>query len=101
MKEFVFGSDDQYASLRQSLEDNMCHVYRNCAYPSCCSRNAGRIGFEKEREGSLYALYIDKGVSCQGRGIPPLFYEWLNMGTLRFADFNSMVDFLRSLRCLY
>ena len=48
MKEFVNGSDEQYAMLKESLNDHLCHVYKNCSYPQGCSKTTGRIGFEKE-----------------------------------------------------
>jgi hypothetical protein len=99
MIEFVNGTDQQYALLKDSLGDGLCHVYTNCAYPPCCSRPAGRIGFEKE--GDTYALFIDKGVTCARASAPSLFLEWLSAGTLRFLDFTDMKEFLRSLRCLY
>ena len=48
MREFVYGNDQQYALLKESLNDHMCHVYGHCTFPSSFSKNAGRIGFEKE-----------------------------------------------------
>ena len=99
MIEFVNGTDRQFQMLRESLEDHMCHVYKNCSFPPCCSRPSGRIGFEKE--GDTYALFIDKGITCSGRSAPELFVEWLAAGTLRFLEFTDMKEFLRSLKCLY
>ena len=99
MREFVTGSDEQYGMLKDSLNDYLCHVYKNCAFPPGCSRPAGRIGFEKE--GNSYALLIDKGITYAGSNAPSLFREWLSTGTLRFLEFTDMKEFLRSLRCLY
>ena len=99
MREFVFGTDRQYELLRASLNDHLCHVYKNCAYPPCCGKAGGRIGFEKE--GDTYALFIDKGIACSADSAPALFLEWLSEGTLRFLDFTDMKEFLRSLACLY
>lgn len=99
MREFVNGSDQQYAMLKDSLSDHLCHVYNNCSYPQCCSKSTGRIGFEKE--GETYALFIDKGITCSRNNVPSLFLEWLSTGTLRFLDFTDMKEFLKSLRCLY
>lgn len=99
MIEFVNGTDRQFQVLRESLEDHLCHVYKSCSFPPCCSRPNGRIGFEKE--GDTYALFIDKGITCSGRASPELFREWLAAGTLRFLDFTDMKEFLRSLKCLY
>lgn len=99
MKEFVTGTDRQYQSLRDSLEDHLCHIYNGCSFPPGCSRGTGRIGFEKE--GETYALFIDRGMTCSNPASPEIFREWLSYGTLRFLDFTDMVEFLRSLKCLY
>ena len=48
MREFVYGTDQQYEMLKASLNDHMCHVYGHCIFPGCFNKNAGRIGFEKE-----------------------------------------------------
>ena len=89
MREFVYGNDQQYALLKESLNDHMCHV----------SKNAGRIGFEKE--GDTYALFIDKGITCSKSNTSQLFRDWLSVGTLRFLDFTDMKVFLKSLKFLY
>lgn len=99
MIDFVYGTDQQYEWLKIMLNDQLCHVFRNCSFPACCSRNSGRIGFEKE--GDTYALFIDKGIICSNSGVPQLFKDWLSTGTLRFLDYTDMKEFLRSLRCLY
>lgn len=99
MIDFVYGTDQQYEGLREMLEDQLCHVFKNCSFPASCSKTTGRIGFEKERD--TYALYVDKGIICSDRNAPGLFRDWLTAGTLRFLDFTDMKEFLRSLHCLY
>lgn len=99
MIDFVYGTDQQYAELRATLDDHLCHVFRNCSFPACCSRTNGRMGFEKE--GDTYALYIDKGITCSAQNAPKLFKDWLAAGTLRFLDYTDMKEFLKSLHCLY
>ena len=99
MREFVNGTDQQYEMLKKSLNDHLCHVYKNCLFPRGCSSQKGRIGFEKE--GDTYALFIDKEISYTLNNAPALFLEWLSSGTLRFLDFTDMKEFLRSLKCLY
>ena len=99
MREFVYGTDQQYEMRKASLNDHMCHVYGHCIFPGCFNKNAGRIGFEKE--GDTYALFIDKGIACSRRNAPQLLRDWLAAGTLRFLDFTDMKVFLRSLKCLY
>ncbi len=99
MIDFVYGTEQQYESLKEMLNDQLCHVFKNCSFPSSCSATGGRLGFEKE--GDTYALFIDKGITCSSLNAPDLFREWLTTGTLRFLDFTDMKEFLRSLRCLY
>jgi len=99
MREFVFGTDEQYEMLERQLEDHLCHVFNNCVLPNCCSIQYGRIGFEKEQD--TYALFIDRGITCSGSNVPRLFTEWLSRGTLRFLDFNDLKSFLKSLNQLY
>ncbi len=99
MIDFVYGTDQQYEGLKIMLNDQLCHVFNNCSFPSCCSRTSGRIGFEKE--GDTYALFIDKGIVCSKIDAPQLFVDWLAAGTLRFLDYTDMKEFLRSLHCLY
>lgn len=60
----------------------MTGVYGHCTFPSSFSKNAGRIGFEKE--GDAYALFIDKGITCSKSNTSQLFRDWLSAGTLRF-----------------
>lgn len=97
MREFVYGTDQQYNLLKESLNDHMCHVYR-CVLPSGCSKKSCRIGFEKER--NTYALFIDKGIICS-RSNTANFKEWLSIGTMRFLEFTDMKEFLRNLKSLY
>lgn len=99
MREFVYGTDQQYEWLKESLKDHMCHVYGHCVFPSSFSKSVGRIGFEKE--GDTYALFIDKGITCSAGNTTQLFRDWLVAGTLRFLDFTDMKVFLRSLKFLY
>lgn len=99
MREFVYGTDEQYNMLKDMLNDNLCHVYYNCAFPACCSVPTGRIGFEKE--GKTYAMFVDRGMACSHSNAPDLFRELLSTGTLRFLDFTDMKEFIKSLKCLY
>lgn len=99
MREFVYGTDQQYELLKASLGDHMCHVYSRCNFPESFSKPTGRIGFEKE--GDTYALFIDLGITCSRNNAPLLLKEWLSVGTLRFLDFTDMKVFLRSLTVLY
>lgn len=99
MKEFVYGTDYQYNLLKEELEDHMCHVYSHCRLPECCSKKMTRIGFEKEE--NTYALFIDKGITCNSNRVSDLFCEWLSVGTIKFLDFTDMKEFLTGLKDLY
>ena len=67
MKEFAFGSDIQFESLAQMLQDNLCHVYNDCVLPEGCTPKKARIGFEKNTEGH-YIMYINKGIISKNTG---------------------------------
>ena len=99
MKEFVLGTDAQYEMLKQSLNDDRCHVYERCIFPSSFSRPSGRIGFEKEQVG--YAHFNDNGLTCSCPVASRLLKSWLKAGTLKFLDYTDMKVFLRSLTYLY
>ena len=99
MKEFVYGTEIKYAILKESLNDHLCHVFRNCIFPNSFSVETGRIGFEKE--GETYVLYIDRGITCSNSQATELLQDWLSSGTLRFLDYNDVKEFLRSLKILY
>lgn len=95
MREFVYGTDQQYDLLEEALEDRMCHVY-HCVLPSGCTPANARIGFEKE--GNTYALFIDRGIVYTGSHAG--FKEWVQLSELRFIDFADMAEFLKNLKPL-
>lgn len=99
MKEFVYGSEENYQLLRDALEDHLCHVY-HCSFPPSFSRSSGRIGFERESD-IAYALFIDKGITCSNPNTSQLLRDWLATGTIRFIDFSDIKSFLKSLSILY
>lgn len=98
MKEFVCGTDKQFAVLKEMLQDHRCHVFR-CKLPDCCSKSHCRIGFEKE--GDTFVILIDKGITCKGKVKNNSFKEWLSIGTLRFLDFTDLKVFFKNLNSLY
>lgn len=85
MREFVYGNDQQYALLKESLNDHMCHVYGHCTFPSSFSKNAGRIGFEKE--GDTYALFMIRVLLGSKSNTSQLFRDWLSVGTTSIFGF--------------
>lgn len=102
MRELIDGNDEQFANLKQSLQDGLCHVFKNCELPSCCSNRTCRIGFEKSN--GAYTLLIDSGITCsRTRGGIQLdqFKQLLSKAELIFLDFNDLKIFLQSLSFLY
>lgn len=102
MIKFVGGNIDFYDELKSSLQDGMCHVYKNCMLPNCCNKKVCRIGFEKDY--GAYRILIDMGISCSNTkgGIQLIqFKHLLENGELIFLDFNDLKIFLRSLSFLF
>lgn len=55
MKEFAFGTEEQYNWLENLISDGQCHVFNNCVLPSSCTPDHARLGFDKLE--SVYAVY--------------------------------------------
>lgn len=98
MREFAFGTDNQFRSLEDELNDNRCHVYNNCILPEGCMPAAARIGFEMNYDG-YYIMYIDKGICVETTH--ENFKSLINKGEIKFGCFEDLVDFLRSLQVLF
>lgn len=101
MQQFVYGTDQQYETLKNELNDGreMYSYFNNCIFPSCCKISYGKIAFKKKD--NMYYLYTGKGNSCKGQNIPELFKDWLRLGILKFLDFADIKEFFKSLKCLY
>ncbi len=99
MKNFVFGTDEYFESIKDVLEDGLCHVYY-CKFPSSFSKEEGRIGFEWESRTNTYAVYIDKGISCS-KHTSYIYKAWLENGIVRFLDFYDVQCFFRKMKFLY
>lgn len=90
MKEFVFGTDEQYELLRAELEDGRCHIYHGCKMPEGCVPDTARLGFEKS--GTGYTVYTDYGISCPSDCCLKGFFE---AGQQSFESFSELKDFFR------
>lgn len=97
MKEFVFGTQDQFMHLDQVLSDGQCHVYYDCTLPSDCSPQTTRMGFEKEP--NRYTLYIDTGIVTSTDC--PEFKQLLQKGETQFVCLDDMVSFFHGLQPLF
>lgn len=98
MREFAFGTDQQFEELDQLLHDNQCHVYNNCCLPECCTPKIARIGFEKNYKGH-YILYIDKGICAETDHSD--FKNFIENGEIRFICMDDMICFFRGLQPLF
>lgn len=98
MREFAFGTDQQFEELDQQLLDNQCHVYKGCILPECCTPKIARIGFEKNCNGH-YILYIDKGICAETDNSD--FKNFITNGEIRFICMDDMICFLRGLQPLF
>lgn len=98
MREFAFGTDQQFEELEQQLLDNQCHVYNGCILPECCTPKIARIGFEQNCNGH-YILYIDKGICAETDHSD--FKNFIENGEIRFICMDDMICFLRGLQTLF
>ena len=98
MREFAFGTDQQFEELDQLLQDNQCHVYNSCCLPECCIPRTARIGFEQNCSGH-YILYIDKGICAETDHSD--FKNFIENGEIRFICMDDMICFLRGLQPLF
>lgn len=98
MREFAFGTDQQFEELDQLLQDNQCHVYNSCCLPECCTPRTARIGFEQNCSGH-YILYIDKGICAETDQSD--FKNFIENGEIRFICIDDMICFLRGLQSLF
>lgn len=97
MREFVFGSDQQYSWLENLISDGQCHVFNNCTLPDSCIPSHCRLGFEKAD--TIYIAYIDRGITTTSNN--QSFAYFLQNGESKFACMEDMMEFFRSLRPLF
>lgn len=97
MKQFVFGTTQQFSELDRLMADGMCHIFSNCSLPDSCTPHTTRIGFEKE--GNIYTLLIDYGITTTSSN--QAFKDWLTTGYRKFVMLDDMIAFLHSLQPLF
>lgn len=98
MREFAFGTEEQFNGLDQMLQDHQCHVYNGCVLPTMCEPNKARVGFEKTVD-DYYILYIDKGINACTDNTD--FNSFIDKGEIRFICFDDMISFLHSIQPLF
>ena len=97
MKEFVFGTNQQYAWLDNLISDGRCHVFNHCVLPDSCSPDRCRLGFEKSD--SVYIAYINRGITTTSEN--QSFAYFLQNGESKFTCMDDMIEFFRSLQPLF
>ena len=97
MREFAFGTDNQYRWLDNLISDGQCHVFNNCVLPESCTPDHSRIGFEKAD--AIYIVYIDRGVATTSDD--KSFIRFLQNGETKFTCLKDMMEFFRSLQPLF
>lgn len=97
MREFAFGTDQQYGLLAYEISDGRCHVYKNCSLPDSCTPASCRLGFEKNGNGCI--AYIDRGITTTSSD--PRFAAFLQEGRAEFASMQDLAAFFRSLQPLF
>lgn len=98
MREFVFGSEENYNILKTQLEEipGMMKCF-NCILPDGCNPKEATFGFEKK--GSLFILYIDRFIQTSIRNDD--FVRFLNKKEVKFISIQDMMEFFHSLQDLY
>lgn len=97
MRAFSQASKADFNELDNILSDGQLHVYKNRELPPGCVPGMVRIGFEKN--GEIYTLYVDKGVSTSIKNND--FSFWLEKGEMRFVGIDDLISFFYSTAALF
>lgn len=97
MKEFVYGSMEQFNALDQELSSGRNYKFADRQMPEACTPKTACLWFTKQE--GLYHVYIDKGITAQ-RGSDE-FKTFLERGEATFVSLDAMVSFFHSLNPLF
>lgn len=97
MREFVFGTDAQFAALDRELSCGKKYKFANRQLPNFCSPNTTSIWFAKIND--VYCMYIDKGITTSSDNQD--FKDFLERGETKFICMEDMITFLHSLQVLF
>ncbi len=97
MKEFAYGTAQQYEMLDRELSEGKKYKYADRILPDSCTPGSACLWFAKENH--LYRMYIDKGI-VTSKGSEE-FRQLLERGEASFSDMDSMIRFLHSLQPLF
>lgn len=97
MREFVYGTAEQFQALDQALTAGINYKYADRHLPGICTPDTASLWFGKVNDS--YRLCIDKGITTNSGSEE--FKCFLERGEATFANINSMADFLHSLQPLF
>lgn len=97
MREFVYGTAEQFHALDQALTSGKNYKYADRHLPDICVPDRACIWFGKVN--GSYRMCIDKGITANSGSEE--FKYFLERGEATFANINSMADFLHSLQPLF
>lgn len=97
MKEFVFGTDEQFNQLDRALSNGTFYKFPNRRLPDTCTPNSACLWFAKK--GDIYVAYIDKGIVTSVNN--ENFKRFLERGETRFVSMDDMADFFRSFKSVF
>ena len=97
MKQFVFGTVEQYRLLDQKLSAGIKYEFPEQEMPSSCSRPYATIWFGKENE--VYIVCVDKDITVDPENAD--LQGFLKQGYMRFVSLEDMVSFFHSFQSLY
>lgn len=93
MRQFVNGSDSDYAELEDRAE-NRCIRYKNQELPLTCTPSYAHVGFEVEPETGKVTLLVSGNISYSGAN--GSIAEWLGSGSKEFSSFEQLKDWIRA-----
>lgn len=94
MKRFVFGSAEQFAVLKQSIEGGRCISFKDCAMPQGTKPSTATLVFGRGE--STYFVKIDQGLRTR---VPSAEYKMLlRNGKLEFIAFDDLITFFHGLQ---
>ncbi len=97
MREFVYGTIEQFEVLEQELSEGKKYIFANRTLPASCTPGAASIWFAKVD--GVYCIFIDRGIttSVENRD----FKNFLERGEIEFLSLEEMISFLHSLQPLF
>lgn len=92
MRQFIAGSDSAFEQLG-SQATGATVVFAGQEMPRGGLPRAARVGFEVDPSDGAASLLVDRGLHYSGENVS--VREWLERGERRFADFGTLVRWIR------